>query len=256
MQVIKLVIFLFLLTGCSAKKVAINNNWSDFDIMRTGDEEGTTTTIDQAIENKMDDIGAKPLTPKQKKEFNDGFKKGMELVKKQNQEASIVMPMDVLPVNYPQNNFIKKFLSKNKKVCGIDQKYNQKNKHICIEKDFVFLLARAYMVFPEFFVFEGMRSKGRQRILYNKKVTKTLTNSWHFKGLAVDILAKDRRGKWSFDAIDRLGLARGVIYATFVNLQEMGMLTCYEWEHVTLWSFRDAYHIQLNKKRSCGGRTT
>lgn len=256
MQITIIGILLFGLMGCAAEKVAINTNLSDVDILKSGDETGTTTTIDQDIVNKMDEIGAKKLTPKQKKEFKEGFDKGVELVKGANKEASVNWDFQMIPVQYPQNNFMKRFMQRNKKVCGIDQKYNKRIKHICIEKDFIFLLARSYMIFPEFFVFEGMRSRARQRILFRQKVTKTLNNSWHFKGLAVDILAKDRRGKWSFEAVDRLGMARGVIYGTFLNLQAMGMLNCYEWEHVTLWSFRDAYHIQLNKKKGCKGMAT
>ena len=208
------------------------------------------STISQEAQIQQQQLINRVLTEKEKKEFRKGFEKGKELYKKRKKSGFIKSKAQLFPIQ--QVNFVGKFMVKNPKVCGVDRKITEKTKDKCISEDFILLLATAYRAFPEFLVFEGLRSREAQRKNVKKGVSKTM-NTRHLEGnplgMAVDILAKDSKGKWSFQAVDRIGMARGVIYAAFLDLQSQGLLKEYKWQHVTLWRFRDAYHIQLDTVR-------
>lgn len=247
---------LVVITGCTSTGNWVVNasNWA------FGNKNSTISNEGDVSQTLIDQYANRPLTEEEKKQFKEGFDKGKEMYERLKKKRSFLHPDDgiiPIPVANPPDNLIERFKAKNPKVCGVDRKKTPA--HICIENEFILLLASAYHVFPEFLVFEGNRSREAQARNVKNGVSKTMNtrHSWNNPiGTAVDILAKDRKGKWSFQAVDRLGLARGVIYAAMVDLQSKGFLKCWKWENVTLWSFRDAYHIQLNRIKGCGKKVT
>lgn len=258
----KLLFFYYLLLfivvmGCSVGKVITNTSGININ------NKDSQITNDIEIDQKFLDINAnRPLTEEEKKQFKKGFEDGQELYKQRKRSQSFLrgsVSLHYTAVGVPEMAIINLLKSSNPKVCGIDRKVTEANKHICIDEEFMLLLASAYVMFPEFLVFEGLRSRAAQKRNVAKGVSKTM-NSRHLvdnsDGVAVDILGKDHKGKWSFQATDRIALAKGVIFAALVDLHSQGRLLCWEWEHATLWRFRDVYHVQLNRVRNCGERVT
>ena len=242
------------LIGCTHKgPINMNNTVAGVSMFNKDSNITNDIQVQQTLINRV-------LTEKEKKQFKEGFEEGKELYKKLKKKGRFIPPKaELFPISFPEKNFIDTFKDKNPKVCGIDRKVNESNKDICLDEEFIFLLASAYKVFPAFLVFEGLRSREAQKKNVAKGVSKTmntrhlLDNPW---GVAADILAKNARGKWSFDAVDRIGVAKGVVFATFVDLKSQGYLKCFEWEQVSLWRFRDAYHVQLNRIKGCGEKVT
>ena len=70
-----------------------------------------------------------------------------------------------------------------------------------------------------FEIFETWRRPQDQKILLDKGITKAVPwRSWHQYGLAVDIVAKDVAGRWSWDQmhdwqlLGHIGMARGLVW--------------------------------------------
>ncbi len=72
--------------------------------------------------------------------------------------------------------------------------------HPKVQKRVIKLIAEAHKAGLNVDLFEGYRSFERQNYLYNvKKTTKAKGGrSWHNYGLAVDVVFKDSRGRWSW----------------------------------------------------------
>ena len=229
-------IFSFL-TGCTTQLG--NISFSGIEIARKGDESGTTTTITTDQQAKLHQEGNRILSEEEKKTLKKGFDEGVDFYKRQKRSSMIGTPrLYYVDTKAPFLNEHDKFLAKNPKAKGV-------------EPDLILMGATAYEIFPHFKVFEGMRTLERQKELKKRGVSWTL-KSKHLEGLAYDIIADDKRGKYSFKSIDRLGMARGVLFAAYVDLKEQGLMKCHVWEDVTLWKrIRDAYHIQLNKIKGC-----
>ena len=233
--------------------IAGNTLWNkDTQISQEFDIE--QTTIEQYFN--------KPLTEEDKKQYKENFDRGREVYEQRKRSQSFLpgsVSLHYAAVGVPEMAIINLLKANNPKVCGVDRKITEANKHICIDEEFMLLLASAYVMLPEFLVFEGLRSRAAQKRNFDKGTTKTM-DTRHYKdnpkGVAVDILGKDHKGKWSFQATDRIALAKGVIFAALVDLHSQGRLLCWEWEHATLWRFRDVYHVQLNRVRNCGERVT
>ena len=243
------------LIGCTHKgPVNLNSSIAGVSMFNKDSTITNDITVDQKLINRV-------LTEEEKKQYREGVKEGKELYEKAKKGGKFIPPKaELFPISFPDKNFIGKFKDKNPKVCGVDRKITERNKNQCIPDDFILVLATAYRVFPHFLVFEGLRSEKAQRANVNKGVSKTMrtrhSRAYYYLGMAVDILAKDPRGKWSFKAVDRIGVAKGVILAAFIDLKSQGFLKCLEWEEVSLWRFRDAYHVQLNRIKGCGDKVT
>ena len=245
------------LTGCSHNNTKLAFQASDFDVARQGNESGTVTTITQKQQVKMDEYGDITLTPKMLKEAKKGFDEGQKLFEEKSKKKGSLFFNNKVPMFKKQSNYIEQyrpyyvvtspfktdrseFITKNPKAEGMFE-------------DLILIGAVAYSVFNEWTVFEGLRSKERQKKLVAKGVSWTF-NSRHLIGLAMDILAKDKNGKFSFEEIHRLGMSRGVLYASYKKLKSQGLI-CVEWEEVSKWKkVRDLYHIQVNKTDACKER--
>ena len=236
-----------LLTSCTVHKVGLNNQMSDFDILRQGDETGTVTNIDQMLENKMIEFGQRELTPKEqeqvKKAYEEGFKQAKEFFQGE-KSVSIKGNMLFHYVAYPgEDNYINKFIEKNPKANGVHQ-------------DLILVGATVYRAFNEWMVFEGMRTKEKQAEYVKKGVSWT-NNSRHLIGQAYDLLAKNKHGKYDFKEIHRLGMVRGMMDYVHQDLKAKG-LVCSEVEAVDKWKrVVDLYHWQINlpKDGSCPKRS-
>lgn len=244
-----------LVAGCSS----MGNWFTGWNIINKSSSVTTEMDIDQTT---IDMEANRPLTEEEKRQYKKKFEEGRELYKRKKESQSFLkgsVSLHYTAVQVPEQSIINFLKANNPKVCGIDRKVTEANKHICIDDEFMLLLARAYIVFPEFLIFEGLRSREAQKRNVDKGVSKTM-NSRHLVnnpyGVAVDILGKDHKGKWSFQATDRIALAKGVIFSALIDLHSQGLLKCWEWEHATLWRFRDVYHVQLNRVKGCGEKIT
>ena len=232
---------LLLAAGCTVHELALNNQFSDFDILRTGDETGTVTEIEQKLENAMLDFGQRVLTPEEQKEvkkaYDEGFQKAKEFLNEGKQVFLQGSTSLHYVVNIPERNHIDNFLAKNPKASGV-------------HPDLILVAATVYRVFDEWMVFEGMRTKEKQAEYVKKGVSWT-NNSRHLIGQAYDVLAKNKHGKYDFKEIHRLGMVRGMMDFVHQDLKSKGMV-CSEVEPVDKWKrVTDLYHWQINLTSAC-----
>ena len=217
-----------------------NISFSDMDIFKSGDEIGTATTITTKQVNRMDTIGKKVLTAKEKKQAKKAFKEGMDMANKAlKKERSYTGAKLHYVVDVPYMNDIDFFLSKNPKAKGL-------------HPELILAGAMAYKLYNRWMVFEGPRSKTRAEKLrqQGRSWTKNSRHTWT-PAMAMDILAKNKKGKFSFDELHILGVARGVIYAVYLDLKAKGQV-CNELEYVETWTrVVDLYHVQINYVKEC-----
>ena len=231
-----------LLSSCTT------GNWlfSNIKFFGYGNEEGTTTTINAEQVSKIHQEGNRLLTGKEVEAVKKAFDQGIGLanlrIADRNRSLEDPLPADEGD-DAPEKPKIdyqaitEAFLAKNKKAEGINPQL-------------LLILAVAYDLFKDWTVFEGMRTRERQKKLVDRGVSWTM-NSKHLTGRAADILGKDKKGKFSFDAVDDLNMARGVIFGVYLDLLGQGII-CVEWERVLRWTkVRDLYHIQINIPDGC-----
>ena len=217
-----------LLVGCAS-----NWNFAGLSFFNTNSQISNEIEVDQEALHLE---GNRPFTKEEKKVFKNAFDRGMEFAKeKLENQTSFIGPRDFINLQYvsanPELDIIEKFLEKNPKAKGV-------------HKDIILMAAMAYDILPEFLVFEGLRTLERQKKLKARGVSWTLKSD-HLTGGAIDIIGKNKKGKFSFKAIDDLGMARGVMYAVYTVLKAKGKI-CLVWDRVLRWKkIRDAYHIAL-----------
>ena len=235
----KFLLIVLLLAGCTSTG---NWNFAGFSMFNKDSQITNEVEVDQEL-FRME--GQRKMTEEEKKTLQNGIQKGMKLYREK-KKSSFFSQNKLRYANYDykeesHSRMVENFLGKNRKAKGI-------------HRDLMLVAAVAYDTFSDWTVVEGLRTKEKQAEYVRKGVSKTM-NSKHLVGRAIDVYAKNRKGRFSSHAIDRLGMARGVMYAVYLDLRKEGFI-CLEWEHVTLWSFRDAFHIQLNipKDRDCKNR--
>ena len=235
----KYLLLALLFVGCShTGNVSLSN-------LNLFNQDSEISSEAETVQENLHIEGNRPLTEEDKKLLKEGMQKGIEFYEKSKKSSSLNLEVIKRYVDYESdehNRAVERFLKKNRKAKGL-------------HRDVILVAAVAYVIFSEWTVFEGLRTLERQKYLKDvRKVTWTL-KSKHLIGLAMDILGKDKRGKFSFKAIDDLGMARGILYAAWKDLYDNG-LVCLEWVRVLRWKrIRDAYHIEFKEGKKCGKRT-
>ena len=248
---------IILMGGCALKTGDLKNiSVNDVDILKSGDEIGTTTTIENDLQ-LQDNEGARILTREEKKRADKAFNEGLDLVKNTDLDLRSMLMNRHSPTGEAGLRYVaagpKDWKGWKDEDITLAEYLKQYPKAKEATADMQFLLWQMFKVHPTFVLTECARSKARQKKLVKKGRSWT-NNSKHNRNpaQACDIVTK-RRGKKDFKDIDALGMYQGIA----VGLgQILSTMPCEVFGSIVTrvidwFTVRDLFHIEAVPRKEC-----